>query len=254
MPRVSVVMSVYNGERYVGESIDSILGQTFRDFEFVIVDDGSVDDTPAVLERYHDPRIKVYRQPNRGQSSALNQGIRNASGWFIARMDADDISLPERLEREVRFLEAHSEIGLVGTWCIKVDAGTGKERLQSLPEDDAAIRRFLRVDNPFIHSSVMVRRSVFDMVGLYDERFIWQDYDLWVRISKHFRMANIGEPLVIRRKHSASLTRTAKKSREYWELFSIQWKAARQMGLRGEGMAAMTKSLINAVRYKIYGG
>lgn len=253
MARVSVVMSVYNEERYVADAIDSILQQTFRDFEFVIIDDGSVDHTPMVLKSYHDPRLKVYHQANQGQSSALNQGIRLASGSYIARMDADDISLPQRLEREVHFLDAHPEIGLVGTWCVKVDARTGQQRLQSLPEEDAVIRKFLTVDNPFIHSSVMIRKSVLDMVGLYDERFIWQDYELWVRIAKHHRMTNISEPLIIRRKHPASITWTAKKNREFWELFRIQWKAAWQLGLRGEGMVAMVKSLAKAVWYKLYG-
>ena len=253
MPRVSVVMSVYNEEEYIGEAIDSILQQTFGDFEFVIIDDGSVDRTPMVLERYHDPRMRVYHQANQGQSSALNQAIRLSSGCYIARMDGDDISLPKRLEREVRFLDAHPEIGLVGTWCVKVDARTGQRRVQSLPEKDGAIRRFLTVDNPFIHSSVMIRNAVLDTVGLYDERFIWQDYDLWVRIARHHRMANIPEPLIIRRKHPTSITCTARKTREFWELFKIQWKAARQMGLRCEGVAAMTKSLAKVVGHGIHG-
>lgn len=253
MPRVSVVMSVYNEERYVGDAIDSILRQTFRDFEFVIIDDGSVDQTPMVLKSYHDPRLRLYHQTNKGQSSALNQGIRRASGCYVARMDADDISLPERLQREVHFLDAHPEIGLVGTWCVKIDARTGQQRLQSLPEEDTAIRRFLTVDNPFIHSSVMIRKSVLHRVGLYHEGFIWQDYELWVRVARHHQMANISEPLIIRRKHPASTTWTAKKSRESWERFRIQLKATRQMGLRGEGMAAMTKSLTKAVLHRIGG-
>lgn len=252
MPRVSVVMSVYNEERYLSEAVESILQQTFGDFEFIIVDDGSVDRTSAVLRGYHDSRMKVYQQENRGQSSALNRGIRLASGDYVARMDADDISLPERLERQVRFLDTYPEIALVGTWCVKVDARTGRHWIQSLPEDDANIRRFMTVDNPFIHSSTMIRKSVLDEVGLYDEGLIWQDYELWVRIARNHRMANISEPLVIRRKHPESLTWTARKSREFWELFIIQCKAAKQVGLRGEGLTAMIKSLAKAVRYKIH--
>lgn len=253
MPRVSVVMSVYNEEQYVGEAIDSILGQTFQDFEFVIVDDGSVDRTPAVLKGFDDPRLKVHHQANQGQSAALNQGIRLSTGGYIARMDGDDISLPGRLEKEVSLLESHPEIGLVGTWCIKVDTKTGHERVQSLPEDDSAIRRFMIVDNPFIHSSVMIRKDVLDRVGLYKEGLIWQDYELWVRIAGHHRMANIPEPLVIRRKHPENITFTSRKSREFWELLKIQWKAGRQIGLRTEGVIAMTKSLAKACGYGIYG-
>jgi glycosyltransferase involved in cell wall biosynthesis len=253
MPRVSVVMSVYNEEQYVGEAIDSILCQTFQDFEFVIVDDGSVDRTPAVLKGFDDPRLKVHHQANQGQSAALNQGIRLSTGGYIARMDGDDISLPGRLEKEVSLLESHPEIGLVGTWCIKVDTKTGHERVQSLPEDDSAIRRFMIVDNPFIHSSVMIRKDVLDRVGLYKEGLIWQDYELWVRIAGHHRMANIPEPLVIRRKHPENITFTSRKSREFWELLKIQWKAGRQIGLRTEGVIAMTKSLAKACGYGIYG-
>jgi hypothetical protein len=130
-------------------------------------------------------------------------------------MDGDDISLPGRLEREVSLLESHPEIGLVGTWCIKVDTKTGHERVQSLPEYDSAIRRFMIVDNPVIHSSVMFRKDVLDS--------------------------------------PENITSTARRSREFWELLKIQWKAGRQIGLRTEGVIAMTKSLAKACGYGIYG-
>ena len=253
MPRVSVVMSVYNHEQYVGHAIDSILQQTFRDFEFVIVDDGSEDNTPQLLKGYHDSRLKIYRQDNQGQSIALNRGIRLTAGTLIARMDADDVALPERIEREVSFLDANPAIGLVGTWGVKVNTETGEERLQRLPEDDASIRRFLVIDNPFIHSSVMFRRSVIETVGLYDERLIWQDYDLWVRVAKNHRMANIPEPLMVRRKHPASISGTSKESRKSWERFHIQIKASRQVGLTYPGLRAMARSLAEAGWWKTRG-
>jgi glycosyltransferase involved in cell wall biosynthesis len=246
-------MSVYNGEDYLTEAIDSILQQSFDDFEFVIIDDGSVDETPAVLNSYDDPRLKVHSRTNQGQSKALNYGIRLSTGSIIARMDADDVSLPERFQRQVDLLDRFPETGLVGTWCVKLEVETGRKRIQELPENDAAIRDFLVVDNPFIHSSIMMRRSVLDRVGLYDERLIWQDYDLWVRIAGHCEMANIPEPLVIRRKHPGSLTETSKKSREFWELLRIQWKAARRLGLRAQGLAAMAKSLALVAGYGLRG-
>jgi len=253
MPRVSVVMSVYNEEPYVGHAIDSILRQTFRDFEFVIIDDGSVDRTPHILQSYRNPRLRIYHQENQGQSASLNRGIQLAAGAYIARMDADDIALPQRLEREVRFLDVHPDIALVGTWCMKVNTATGHERLQRLPENDAAIRRFLVVDNPFIHSSVMIRRSVIETVGLYDRRLIWQDYDLWVRVAGNHRMANIPEPLMVRRKHPASISGTSKKSRKSWERFQIQVKASRQVGLTSAGLCAMARSLAEAGWWKTRG-
>ena len=253
MPRVSVIMSVYNEEHYVAGAIDSILGQTFGDFEFVIIDDGSVDRTPAILRGYQDPRLRIHHQTNQGQSVALNRGIRSASGSYIARMDADDVALPYRLEKEVAFLDTHPEIGLVGTWCVKVDSRTGQERLQSLPEKDAAIRRFMTIDNPFIHSSVMIRRRVLDSVGLYDEGLIWQDYELWVRIARYHQMANISEPLIIRRKHPESITGTAKASRKSWERFRIQGKASRLLGPTGKGVVAMTRSLLKTAWCRMLG-
>ena len=253
MPRVSVVMSVYNEEQYLSDAVDSILGQTFTDFEFVIIDDGSVDNTLTILKDYKDPRLKVYHQANQGQSAALNQAFRLSSGSYLARMDGDDVSLPERFAREVQLLDSRPEVGLVGTWCVKVDVRTGRKRVQSLPEHDSAIRRFMIIDNPFIHTSVMIRRSALNKVGVYHERLIWQDYDLWVRIARHHELANIPEPLVIRRKHPASQTSTTKKSREFWELFRIQCKAARHLGVRGEGVAAMAKSLGKIVGYGLRG-
>jgi glycosyltransferase involved in cell wall biosynthesis len=246
-------MAVFNEERYVAEAIESILQQTFEDFEFVIVDDGSVDQTPMILKGYADPRLRVFHQTNQGQSQALNRGIRLSTGAYIARMDGDDVARLERLEKEVRVLDTHPEVGLVGTWCTKIDAETGREWLQRLPREDAVIRKFLVVDNPFIHSSVMIRKAVLDRIGLYDEKLIWQDYDLWVRIARYHRVVNVPEPLVMRRKHPGSVTRTSKKSREFWDLFKIQLKAAVQMGLRSEGVAAMTRSLSKAMRYRLYG-
>jgi glycosyltransferase involved in cell wall biosynthesis len=253
MPRVSVVMAVYNEERYIGEALDSILAQHFADFEFIVVDDGSTDRTVEILKGCNDPRLKVFRQSNSGQSLALNQGIKLAWGPYIARMDGDDVSLPDRLAKEVRFLDSHPEVGLVGTWCLKIDESSGKRRLQSLPETDAAIRRFMLRDNPFIHSSVMVRKDALDRVGLYDRSFVWQDYDLWVRIARFYRLANIGEPLILRRKHPASMTRTTPKSKEFWDLFRIQWRAARHLEFRGAGLAGMGLSLGRAAWYRVCG-
>jgi glycosyltransferase involved in cell wall biosynthesis len=247
-------MSVYNHEQYVGQAIDSILQQTFRDFEFVIVDDGSQDNTPRVLRGYHDPRLRIYRQDNRGQSIALNKGIRLATGTYIARMDADDMAMPPRLEKEAAFLDTHPDIGLVGTWGVKVNMETGEETLQHLPDDDASIRRFLVIDNPFIHSSVMIRRSVIETVGVYDEGLIWQDYDLWVRVARNHRMANIAEPLMVRRKHRASISGTSKESRKSWERFQIQLRACRQIGLTGQGLRAMARSLAESGWWTVHGG
>ena len=128
-PRISVVMSVHNGEQYLDEAVESILHQTFQDFEFIIVDDGSHDSTPSLLARYQqrDPRIQVHRfEENRGLSSALNLGIRLARGEYIVRMDADDISLPHRFKRQIEYMETHVEVGVCGALTENIGEGAAR--------------------------------------------------------------------------------------------------------------------------------
>ena len=181
-PRVSVVMAVYNGAGYVREAIDSVLGQTLEDLEFVIVDDCSTDATRDIVRSYDDPRVVfVENTSNCGQTRSLNRGLRLAAAELIARQDADDISEPARLARQVTFLEAHREIAI---WC-------------------------LLFFTPFVHSSVMFRRSVLAEVGLYNEALIYaQDHELWSRIAAVKPVANLAEPLVRFRVHPASMTET----------------------------------------------
>src|SRR5258707_849690 len=125
-PRVSVVMSVYNGEKYLGEAVDSILAQTFTDFEFIIIDDGSEDRSPELIEAYVDSRISFLRnEKNVGLTRSLNKGLQVASGEYIARMDCDDVSLPDRFAKQVAFMDANSGVGACGTWALDID-GAGK--------------------------------------------------------------------------------------------------------------------------------
>jgi glycosyltransferase involved in cell wall biosynthesis len=200
MPAVSVVMAVCNAEPWLVEAVDSVLGQTFGDFELIAIDDGSVDATPAILKSYRDPRLRVITQHQSGQTPALNHGLRVARGALIARMDGDDVCLPERFARQVAFLKAHPEVGLLGTACREISASGEVLRTITPPSDDRALRRVLIRLNPFTHSSMMFRRSVLEESGWYDERFIVaQDYDLWLRMSGLTRLASLDEPLVLRR-------------------------------------------------------
>ena len=199
-PRLSVLMSVYNGEPWVAAAVESVLGQTFSDFELLVVDDGSTDRTGAILRTYGDPRLKVFHQPRAGLTRSLNRGIRLASAPLLARMDADDVALPGRFAQQVVFLDAHPDVGLLGTGCQEVSLSGDLVRTLNPPADDRAIRRALIRENPFIHSSVVFRRDVLDVAGHYDESLpVAQDYDLWVRMSRITRMANLREPLVLRR-------------------------------------------------------
>jgi len=199
-PAVSVVMAVYNGEPWLGEALDSVLGQSFRELELIVVDDGSTDGTPQRLATVADTRLSVLRQARSGQTAALNRGLRAARAPLIARIDADDIALPGRLERQVAFLGAHPNIGLLGTAAREITPDGTVVGTLAPPCDDHAIRRALRRSNPFIHSSIVFRRSLVDTVGAYDPSFaVAQDYDLWLRMSRITQLANLGEPLVLRR-------------------------------------------------------
>jgi len=207
VPAVSVVMTVYNGEPWVGEAVDSILAQTFEDFELVVVDDGSTDGTPDTLRRRAGPRLHVIRQRQTGQTPALNVALRQARGPLIARMDADDVALPERLARQVAFFATNPSVGLLGTGSHEISPEGKILSTDVPPVDDRAIRRELIRRNPFVHSAVMFRRAALDAAGPYDEGFVVaQDYDLWLRMSRVTTLANLPEPLVLRRRAPGQLS------------------------------------------------
>lgn len=223
MTKVSILMSVYNGERFVRQAVESLLNQTCHDFELFIVDDASTDRTHGILEELaaQDSRVMVLtNSTNLGLTKSLNIALRLpldgfdrltvvstsnhklgvAQGNFVARMDADDIALPQRLEKQVAFLNAHPEVGIVGTWYQFInDAGNGLEEKHP-PTDDAQLRRALIRFNPFLHSSTMIRTTVLDQIGGYDESYSRaQDYDLWMRCAPLTKFANLPEILMQKR-------------------------------------------------------
>ncbi|MBI5471069.1 MAG: glycosyltransferase [Ignavibacteriae bacterium] len=208
MPTVSVVFPVYNGERYVREAIESILRQTFADFELIVVDDGSNDATPAIIKSFTDSRIRVLTNPrNVGIIATLNRAIRDAEGEFVCRMDADDIAAPERLQVQMEFLRLHPNVAMVGSNVVIIDESGVTIATEELPQSNAEIRSAMFVHNPFAHGSVMLRRDVLNAVGAYDNRFLHnEDYDLWLRIASQFEVANISLPLLKRRVHPESIT------------------------------------------------
>lgn len=200
MPLVSVLMSVRDAEQWVAQAVESVLRQTIQDFEFLVVDDGSTDRTGIILDELGDPRLRVIHQAQAGLTRSLNHALRLATAPLVARMDADDVALPERLARQLAFLDAHPEVGLLGTGWHEISPAGEILRTNRPPRDDRAIRRALIRANPFAHSSVVMRRQALEAAGLYDERFpVAQDYELWLRMSRVTRMANLPEPLVLRR-------------------------------------------------------
>ena len=198
-PLVSVIMSVHNASAVVGQAIDSILKQTFRNFEFIIIDDGSTDGSGEILRKYaeSDNRIRLYSQPQSGVITAVNRHSRNARGKYIARMDADDISLPQRFEKQIQFLEAHSEIGILGTWIQDIDV-EGKPIIEwPVPSDPVVVRWFLFFGNCVAQPSVMMRRDLFERLAYYRPDAIHvEDYDLWIRAAEVTGVANLPEVLL----------------------------------------------------------
>ena len=206
-PKVTVLMSVYNGEKYLNEAIDSILGQTFKDFEFLIVNDGSTDKTAEILKSYKDPRIKIINNnKNIGLTKSLNKGLKLARGEYIARQDADDISMPERLEKELKFMEIQQNYAAVGTFSKIINEKSEVISLNHNPGEYTQIQEFFKKDNCITHGSVMIRESCLQEIGLFNESMARsQDFELWLRLSKKYYLANIPEYLYKLRKHKNSI-------------------------------------------------
>jgi glycosyltransferase involved in cell wall biosynthesis len=199
-PAVSVLMSVHNGAPLVAEAVASVLGQSDGDLELIVVDDGSTDATAELLAAVVDPRLRWQHQVRTGLTRALNRALAVARGALVARLDADDVALPERLARQRAFLAAHPEVGLLGSAAREENPDGGPARIVQPPTVDAALRRALIRANPFVHSSVMVRRELLERAGGYDERLaVAQDYDLWMRLAGLTRLANLSDVLVVRR-------------------------------------------------------
>jgi len=230
MPRVSVVTSVYNGEAHLEECIDSILNQTFQDFEYIILDNGSTDRTPEILERYSDPRIRIIHQENLGISGSLNKGIDLSGSDLIARLDADDYSFPQRLEQQVSFMEQNPEIAFCGSRFKELVGDKYFPQMVKFIEKDDDIRKTVSCFNPFAHSTIMIRKNAFTKSGGYDLNFKYgQDYELWVR------MLNFGKAQVL--KEELSVVRLSEQStsnkniiKQKLEALQVRWRAFRQFG------------------------
>ena len=198
--RVSVVMAVYNGERYLEESVSSVLRQTFTDFELIVVDDGSTDGTPDLLARLsqEDSRIIVICQEKRGLTRSLNRAISIAKGGYLARQDADDVSMPERFEHQVRYLDEHPPVGAVGTATEVIDQnGLVIGVLTTRKGVEEVKQGLLTVSATLVHGSVMIRRQSLSTVGGYRDAFcLSQDFDLWLRMVQRFDLDNLPEIFV----------------------------------------------------------
>jgi len=190
-------MAVYNGAAYLREAIDSILAQTFDDFEFIIVDDGSIDGTPEVLRSFTDSRIHIFRQDNQGPAAAANRGILEATSCYIARLDADDVANPDRLEKQVQFLENHPDFVLVGGFLEFITSDGRPIYVQTVPTSASDVRRLLEAGgNPFLHSAVMYRRGAALACGIYNATLrTGVDPDFLKRLARQGQATNLQFPV-----------------------------------------------------------
>lgn len=212
-PIVSVVMPVYNGSKYLKEAIDSILNQTFTDFELIVVNDGSTDDSEKIILSYNDQRIRYLKnKQNSGICTTLNKGLNNANGKYIARMDCDDISMPERLAKQVGYLECHPDIGALGTDIITFGEGRA-DKYFNFVHNHYECRAGLLFFTCFAHPTVMLRASIINEYDLrYDDEYRGlEDYELWYRMSEYTEMTNLPEALIKYRLHKAQLTQNVTK-------------------------------------------
>jgi hypothetical protein len=211
VPKVSVVMPVYNGAKYLAEAIDSILAQSYCDYELIIVDDGSHDNSASIAAAYTDPRVRMVRQENRGVAVSLNRGVALSRGEYIARMDADDVSDRGRLELQMAYLDANPACVLVGTQAILIDAGSHPLAPMPRPTRPDDIKRMLaRGSSPFVHGSVVFRKDAASSCGLYDERFRnAEDWALWAKMEHTGLMANLASTSYRYRLHPDACTNQA---------------------------------------------
>lgn len=208
MPDISVLMCVYNGAKWVKECIDSVLSQKDVDIEFVIINDGSTDSTPYILNSYNDHRLVVIHQENKGLTKALNRGLRIAKGKYVARIDADDVCLPHRLSKQRNFLVQNPEVVLVGSHAILIDENTDEMGQTRYPvTHDSLVERLENFKTVFPHSSIFFKKDVVVNEGGYNELFPKaQDYELYLRLSEKYLLAGLDDYLVKLRITPDSLT------------------------------------------------
>jgi len=209
-PLVSVILPCFNAENFIEVAVNSILNQSYTNIELIVIDDGSSDASLDILQQIKDARLTVISQQNVGYKVTLNRLLELTNGEFIARQDADDISLPLRFEKQVAFMLNNPNCAVVGTWA-EIFCPTNKvKRFHKHPTDNLSLQFFLLFDNPFVHSSIMMRKTCINKVGVYDINKGWEDYDLWSRFSREYEIANLPEVLQVYRELNSGVSKTTK--------------------------------------------
>lgn len=231
-PRVSVVMPAYNAANYLKEAVDSVLAQTFKDFELIIINDGSTDETGKILNSYKDKRIKIITQKNKGLVATLNKGIGLAKAELIARHDADDRSLPDRFERQVTLFDDDPKLVLAGSSMGVMNMSSVYQHDHLLLLDDAELKQELLVRSPFAHGSVMFKKTAFLQAEKY-QKSEWpaEDYGLWLRMAPFGAFANIDKPLYVYRENEQgiSVSNSSAQAKQTRTIRNLAWHLRKQL-------------------------
>lgn len=257
-PAVSVCMSVFNGERFLASAVESVLTQSLADLEFVVIDDGSTDGSRGILESFaaRDPRIRLTSRENRGMAASLNEAIAKARSPYVARMDGDDLSRPERLERQVAFLDANPEVVATGCQVLWIDPEGWPLRVKEHPLEHEEIDGLLVRGNGWAmqHPAVTMRADVVREVGGYRDEFRYsEDLDLFLRLGERGRLANLPETLYEYRQHGASVCRANRPEvkRDHDRILEEAWK---RRGARPEDVNPFSgTSPGGAARHRVWG-
>lgn len=246
IPQISVVMTVYNGERFLPEAMDSILAQSFSDFELIVVNDTSTDSTQTILESYSDPRLTIIENDeNLGPYGAANAGLAIAQGELIARHDADDVSKPERFALQVARMREQPELVLLGTSYEVINSEGQLLELALLPTDNDELQKQLEQMTIFLHGTTIMRRKALESVGYYRDYFrVSQDYDLFLRLSEKGEIANLPEILYQYRFHGESLSRNKRDLQLACRRFA--WSLAQQRRLNGNEEMSVPNDVVSA--------
>jgi glycosyltransferase involved in cell wall biosynthesis len=227
-PLVTVIIPTYNRAHLLSRAIRSVLCQTFQEWELIIVDDGSVDNTEEIVKGFSDPRVRYIRhQANRGESAARNTGIQMARGKYIAFLDSDDEWLPEKLEKQLKIFEnSDDEVGVVYTGAVFIDDETGKQRIKKPRAKGWIFIEELAFNPVGSPSRVMVKRECFDKCGGFDEKMLLPDWDMWIRLAEQYKFDYVEDPLVRYFEHRGSVSAQADRLiagyKRLWAKYGIE--------------------------------
>ncbi len=229
MTHVTVLMAVLNAERYIGQAIQSVLDQTYQDWDLLVLDGGSTDRTWDLAQGFHDPRICVVARRGAGYAAGMQEGVEAARGPYVAILDADDLALPDRLGLQASLLDSRPEVVAVGGQGFSFSEGSGLQRLRRW-RSDRLLRLALLNDNPFLHPAIMMRLDVVRSVGGYRPAFLFADYDLLVRMAAAGRIHNLPDPVLLYRRHGAGISQSRPTMASFSERLAIQQEARWALG------------------------